>query len=98
MTLVILAAGLGSRYGGGSKKQLDIIGENGEIILDYSIFDAIRAGFDKVVLLIKEEHVQAFRENVSWKFENKINVEFAFQRLTCITKATPCPPKGQTRG
>ncbi len=91
MTLVILAAGLGSRYGGGSKKQLDIIGENGEIILDYSIFDAIRAGFDKVVLLIKEEHVQAFRENVSWKFENKINVEFAFQKADMYNEGYPMP-------
>jgi NDP-sugar pyrophosphorylase family protein len=93
MTLVILAAGLGSRYGGGSKKQLDIIGENGEIILDYSIYDAIRAGFDKVVLLIKEEHVQAFREKATWKFEDKIKVEFTFQKNDKYNEGYPMPPE-----
>ena len=91
MTLVILAAGLGSRYGGGSKKQLDIIGENGEIILDYSVYDAIRAGFDKVVLLIKEEHAQAFREKASAKFEDKIKVEFAFQKDWMFSEGYPIP-------
>ncbi len=79
MTLVILAAGLGSRYGGESKKQLDTIGKNGEIILDYSVYDAIRAGFDRVVLLIKEQHKELFVEKATKKFQNKIKVEFAFQ-------------------
>ncbi|MDD4124108.1 MAG: sugar phosphate nucleotidyltransferase [Eubacteriales bacterium] len=91
MTLVILAAGLGSRYGGGSKKQLDIIGENGEIILDYSVYDSIRASFDKVVLLIKEEHVKAFREKASSKFEDKIKVEFAFQKDDMFNEGYPMP-------
>ncbi len=91
MTLVILAAGLGSRYGGDSKKQLDIIGENGEIILDYSIFDAIRAGFDRVVLLIKEEHLGAFREKAGVKFEGKIKVEYAFQTISMFSEGYAIP-------
>ncbi len=91
MTLVILAAGLGSRYGGGSKKQLDIIGENGEIILDYSIYDAIRAGFDRVVLLIKEEHAKAFHEKAGVRFEDKIKVEYAFQKSDMYNAGYPMP-------
>ncbi len=79
MTLVVLAAGLGSRYGGESKKQIDIIGENGEILMDYSIFDAMRAGFDHIVLLIKRKHAEIFREKVCAKFEGKIKVDLAFQ-------------------
>lgn len=91
MTLVILAAGLGSRYGGGSKKQLDIIGDNGEIILDYSIYDAIRAGFDKVVLLIKEEHAAAFHEKAGVRFEDKIKVKYAFQKDDMYSAGYPMP-------
>ncbi len=91
MTLVILAAGLGSRYGGGSKKQLDTIGENGEIILDYSIYDAIRAGFDRVVLLIKKEHEEAFREKVCSRFSDKIKVEFAYQDIDMFVDGEEVP-------
>lgn len=91
MTLVILAAGLGSRYGGESKKQLDTIGENGEIILDYSVYDAIRAGFDRVVLLIKEQHLQTFREKATSKFADKIKVEFAFQTDNAFCNGVKMP-------
>ena len=62
MTLVILAAGLGSRYGG--LKQIDPLGPNGEFIIDYSIFDAIKAGFDKVAFIIKEENLDDFKETI----------------------------------
>lgn len=79
MTLVILAAGMGSRYGG--LKQIDPITENGEFILDFSVFDACRCGFDKVVFVIKKENLDAFRETVGKRFENKIKVEYAFQSI-----------------
>ena len=62
MTLVILAAGMGSRYGG--MKQIDPMTPHGEFIIDFSIFDAVRAGFDKVVFIIKEENFDAFHETV----------------------------------
>ena len=79
MTLVILAAGMGSRYGG--LKQIDPITENGEFILDFSVFDACRSGFDKVVFVIKEENLDVFRDTVGKRFEDKIKVEYVFQSL-----------------
>ncbi len=80
MTLLVLAAGMGSRYGG--LKQLDPIGPNGEFIIDYSVYDAIRAGFDKVVFIIKRENYDIFRETIGKRIENVIRVEYAFQELT----------------
>ena len=74
--LVILAAGMGSRYGG--LKQIDTVGSNGESIIDFSIYDAIRAGFKKVMLIIREEHEEAFRRSLTDKIEKKIEVEFDF--------------------
>jgi len=68
--LVILAAGMGSRYGG--LKQIDTVGSNGESIIDFSIYDAIRAGFKKVMLIIREEHEEAFRRSLTDKIEKKI--------------------------
>ena len=62
MTLVIMAAGMGSRYGG--LKQIDPVGRHGEFILDYSVYDAVKAGFDKVVFIIKKENLDVFRETV----------------------------------
>ena len=79
MTLVILAAGMGSRYGG--LKQIDPITENGEFILDFSVFDAIRSGFDKVVFVIKKENLEIFKETIGSRFEGKVKVEYAFQDL-----------------
>ncbi len=79
MTLVILAAGMGSRYGG--LKQLDPMTDAGDFIIDFSIYDAIRAGFDKVVFIIKEENLELFRETVGNRVAKKIQVEYAFQRL-----------------
>lgn len=80
MTLVVLAAGMGSRYGG--LKQLDPIGPNGEFIIDYSVYDAIRAGFDKVVFIIKRENYDLFRDTIGKRIENVIEVAYAFQELT----------------
>ncbi len=78
-TLLVLAAGMGSRYGG--LKQLDEVGPNGETIIDYSVYDAIRAGFGKVVFVIRENIEEAFKEKVSNKFQGKIDIKFAFQEV-----------------
>ena len=78
-TLVVLAAGMGSRYGG--LKQVDPMGPNGESILDYSVFDAIRAGFGKIVFVIREDLETAFREQICSRYPDTVSVEFAFQRL-----------------
>jgi len=77
--LFVLAAGMGSRYGG--LKQLDGLGPNGETIMDYSIYDAVRAGFGKVVFVIREWFEQDFREKILKKYENLIPVELVFQEL-----------------
>lgn len=77
--LVILAAGMGSRYGG--LKQMDPMGPSGETVLDYSVFDAIRAGFSKVIFVIREDFADAFRESVGSRFTGKIEVTYAFQKL-----------------
>lgn len=78
-TLFVLAAGMGSRYGG--LKQLDGLGPNGETIMDYSIFDAVRGGFGKVVFVIRESFEADFREKILKKYENMIPVEVVFQEL-----------------
>lgn len=76
-TLLILAAGMGSRYGG--LKQMDPVGPSGETIMDYSIFDAVRAGFDKVVFIIRKDFEEAFRSQILPKYEGKVKLELAFQ-------------------
>lgn len=81
-TLVIMAAGMGSRYGG--LKQLDKIGPNGEAIIEYSIYDAIRAGIKKVVFIIKNEIFEVFRETIGVKIEKIIETEYVFQELDTI--------------
>lgn len=78
ITLVILAAGMGSRFGG--LKQIEPMGPNGEFIIDYSIYDALEAGFNKVVFLIKEENYEIFKETIGARVEPHINVEYAFQK------------------
>ncbi|MBV6652423.1 MAG: hypothetical protein KI786_01620 [Mameliella sp.] len=78
-TLLILAAGMGSRYGG--LKQLDGLGPNEEVIIEYSIFDAIRAGFGKIVFVIREDIETAFREKFGGKFDDQIEIEYAFQAM-----------------
>lgn len=89
MTLVILAAGMGSRYGG--LKQIDPITDHGEFIIDFSVFDAIRSGFDKVVFVIKEENLELFRATIGSRFEDKIAVEYAFQSLTDLPEGFSVP-------
>ena len=81
-TLLVLAAGMGSRYGG--LKQLDQVGPSGETIIDYSIFDAIRAGFGKVVFIIRRDIEDAFKEAIGSRYEGKIKVEYAFQQLDAL--------------
>jgi hypothetical protein len=78
-TLVVLAAGMASRYG--SMKQVEGFGPSGETIMEYSIYDAIRAGFGKVVFIIREEFLDMFKETFAAKLEGKIKVDFAFQEL-----------------
>ena len=79
MTLLILAAGMGSRYGG--LKQMDPVGPAGEAIIDYSIYDAIKAGFDKVVFVIRKDFEEAFRAKFDAKLKGKIEVAYAFQSV-----------------
>lgn len=81
-TLVIMAAGMGSRFGG--LKQIEPIGPNGEFIIDYSIYDAVKAGFNKVVIIIKKENYDLFRETVGKRIEDKITVEYAYQEMDNI--------------
>lgn len=89
MTLVILAAGMGSRYGG--LKQLDPMTEKGEFILDFSVFDAKRAGFDKIVFIIKKEMEELFRETVGNRISRQIEVAYAYQSLTDIPEGFSVP-------
>lgn len=77
MELVIMAAGMGSRFGG--LKQIEPIHKNGEFIIDYSIYDAIRYGFDKVVFIIKKENYEIFKSTIGNRISNKITVEYVFQ-------------------
>lgn len=89
LTLVLLAAGMGSRFGG--LKQVEPIGPNGEFIIDYSIYDAIRAGFTKVVFIIKRENYELFRETVGKRIEGKIPVEYCFQDINDIPDGVIVP-------
>ncbi len=89
MTLLIMAAGMGSRYGG--LKQIDPITEQGAFILDFSIYDALLAGFDRVVFVIKEENYEVFRETVGNRIAGKIKVEYAFQKLDNIPAGRAVP-------
>ncbi|MDN3204236.1 nucleotidyltransferase family protein [Algoriphagus sediminis] len=84
-TLLVLAAGMGSRYGG--NKQIDGFGPNGETILEYSIFDAIRAGFGKVVMIVRDEILEVAREKFMPKLEGKIEVEWVIQSLESFVPA-----------
>ena len=93
-TLVVLAAGMGSRYGG--LKQVDPVGPSGEAILDYSVFDAIRGGFGKVVFIIRKDFEQEFKEKVGRKYEGMIPVDYCYQDIHDL----PAPyqvPEGRTK-
>ena len=93
-TLFVLAAGMGSRYGG--LKQLDGLGPNGETIMDYSIFDAMRGGFGKVVFVIRKDFEDGFRAKILSKYENHIPVELVFQGLDALPEGFACP-EGRTK-
>ena len=88
-TLFVLAAGMGSRYGG--LKQLDGLGPNGETIMDYSIFDAIRGGFGKIVFVIRKDFEEDFRKKIISKYENHIPVEVVFQIIDKLPEGFTCP-------
>ena len=89
ITLLIMAAGMGSRYGG--LKQLDAIGPSGETIIDYSVYDAIKAGFTKVIFIIRKDFEQEFKSKITDKYEGQIQVEFAFQDLNDLPDEFTCP-------
>lgn len=88
-TLFVLAAGMGSRYGG--LKQLDALGPGGETIMDYSIYDAIRGGFGKIVFVIRKDFEQDFRDKVLSKYEGLIPTELVFQAITDLPEGFTCP-------
>ena len=89
VTLLVLAAGMGSRYGG--LKQLDAVGPNGETVIDYSVFDAIRAGFKKVVFIIREDFKKEFQSSIGNKFQSRIEVEYAYQKLDVLPPGYSLP-------
>lgn len=89
VTLLILAAGMGSRFGG--LKQIEPMGPNGEFIIDYSVFDAIKAGFTKIVFIIKKENYELFKETIGKRIEGHIKVEYAFQELDNIPEGYNVP-------
>lgn len=93
-TLFVLAAGMGSRYGG--LKQLDGLGPHGETIMDYSIFDAIRSGFGKIVFVIRKDFEDDFRKIILSKYENHIPVEVVFQAIDNLPEGFVCP-EGRTK-
>lgn len=93
-TLFVLAAGMGSRYGG--LKQLDGLGPHGETIMDYSIYDAIRSGFGKIVFVIRKDFEADFRSKILSKYENHIPVEVVFQALDNLPEGFVCP-EGRTK-
>ena len=88
-TLLVLAAGMGSRYGG--LKQIDPLGPNGEIIIDYSLYDARLAGFDRVVFVIKEELQEVFEEKVGRHVRPFMQVEYAFQKTEDLPEGFAVP-------
>ena len=88
-TLVVLAAGMGSRFGG--PKQITPVGPSGEFIIDYSIYDAIKAGFTKVVFIIKKEHQEIFNETINKRIKDKIKIEYAYQELDNIPSDVKVP-------
>lgn len=89
LTLVIMAAGMGSRFGG--LKQIEPVGPNGEFIIDYSIYDAKKAGFNKVVFIIKKSFEKEFKETIGKRLEGNIKVEYAYQEMDDVPEGTVIP-------
>jgi UTP-glucose-1-phosphate uridylyltransferase len=92
-SLLVLAAGLGSRYGG--LKQIDPVGPSGETLLDYAVFDALRAGFDRVVFVIREDFAEAFRSRVIAKYAGRARTDVVFQSLDLLPAGCTPPPDRQ---
>ena len=88
-TLLVLAAGMGSRYGG--LKQIDPVGPAGETIIDYSIYDALRAGFGRIVFVIRHDIEDAFREAIGRKFEKRAPVDYVYQELDKVPPGFSVP-------
>lgn len=88
LTLLIMAAGMGSRFGG--LKQIEPMGPNGEFLIDYSVYDAIKAGFNKIVFIIKEENYELFKETIGKRVEDKVKTKYVFQDMNDL-------PKGYTK-
>lgn len=95
-TLVVMAAGMGSRFGG--LKQIEPVGPNGEFIIDYSIYDAKRAGFSKVVFVIKKELESVFKDTIGKRIEDKIEVAYAFQEISDVPSKDYLVPKRENLG
>lgn len=93
-SLLVLAAGMGSRYGG--LKQIDPVGPSGETIMDYSVYDALRAGFGKLVFVIRRDIEEAFKQTIGARFEKKIQVEYVFQELNKVPAGFTVPA-GRTK-
>ena len=93
-TLLVMAAGMGSRYGG--LKQIDAVGPSGETIIDYSIYDALRTGFARLVFVIRRDIEAPFREAIGSKFEKRIAVDYVFQELDMLPSGFTVPP-GRTK-
>ena len=87
--LVVMAAGMGSRYGG--LKQIDPVGKNGEIIMDFSVFDAVQAGFSKVIFIIKEQLFEDFKEVIGDRVSKYVQVEYVFQKLDDLPEGFTVP-------
>ena len=90
LTLVVMAAGIGSRYGG--LKQIDPVGPSGEVVLDYSVYDALRAGFDRVVFIIRRDIEAAFRETIGRRIERAADTAYVFQSLDQVPAGWAVPP------
>lgn len=89
-SLLILAAGMGSRYGG--LKQISRFGPSGETLVEYSIYDAMRAGFDQVVIVLRRSFADEFREKVVARAMNKVNISFVYQELDNLPEGYAVPP------
>ena len=89
MELLVMAAGMGSRFGG--LKQIEPMGPNGEFLIDYSVYDAIKAGFSKVIFIIKEENYEIFKDTIGKRVENHISVDYVFQKLENVPDYVKIP-------
>ena len=96
-TLLVLAAGIGSRYGG--LKQIEPVGPHGEIVIDYSVFDALRAGFGKIVFVIRRDMESLFREKIARRFSGRIAVDFVYQEIDSLPPGfSPSPNRTKPWG